>query len=81
MLNKLQIYNSIVKNLLTYEAETWKFNKNLESKLRSMELIFFIENVKIMNKRRKATSNNFWMASAGRRRKRRMQEWIDRENY
>ena len=30
--NKLQIYNSIVKNTDTDGAETWKFNKNLESK-------------------------------------------------
>ena len=34
------IYNSIVKSTLTYGAETWKFNKNLESKLMSMEMDF-----------------------------------------
>ena len=31
--NKLLIYISIVKNTVTYVAEIWKFNKNLESKL------------------------------------------------
>ena len=30
----------IVKNTVTYGAETWKFNKNLESKLMSMEMDF-----------------------------------------
>ena len=38
--NKLLIYNSIVKSAVTYGAETWKFNKNLESKLMSMEMDF-----------------------------------------
>ena len=38
--NKLQIYNSVVKSTVTYGAETWKFNKNLESKLMSMEMEF-----------------------------------------
>ena len=38
--NKLLIYNSIVKSTVTYGAETWKFNKNLESKLMSMEMDF-----------------------------------------
>ena len=38
--NKLLIYNSIVKSTITYGAETWKFNKNLESKLMSMEMDF-----------------------------------------
>ena len=38
--NKLLIYNSIVKNSVTYGAETWKFKKNLESKLMSMEMDF-----------------------------------------
>ena len=32
-INVLLIYNSIVKSTVTYGAETWKFNKNLESKL------------------------------------------------
>ena len=36
--NKLLIYNSIVKNTVTYEAEKWKFNKHLESKLMTMEM-------------------------------------------
>ena len=31
--NKLLTYNSIVKSIVTYRAETWKFNKNLELKL------------------------------------------------
>ena len=31
--SNLQIFNSIVKSTVTYEAETWKFNKHLESKL------------------------------------------------
>ena len=38
--NKLLIYNSIVQSTVTYGAETWKFNKNLESKLMSMEMDF-----------------------------------------
>ena len=38
--NKLLIYNSIVKSTVTYGAERWKFNKNLESKLMSMEMDF-----------------------------------------
>ena len=38
--NKLLIYNSIVKSPVTYGAETWKFNKNLESKLMSMKINF-----------------------------------------
>ena len=38
---KLQIYNSIVKRTVTYGAETWKFNKNLESKVMSMEMVFW----------------------------------------
>ena len=38
--NKLLIYNSIVKSTVTYGAETCKFNKNLESKLISMEMDF-----------------------------------------
>jgi hypothetical protein len=33
-------YKSIVKSTVTYGAETWKFNKNLESKLMSMEMDF-----------------------------------------
>ena len=33
-------YNSIVKSTVTYGAETWKFQKNLESKLISMEMDF-----------------------------------------
>ena len=37
---KLLIYNSIVKSSVAYGAETWKFNKNLESKLMSMEMDF-----------------------------------------
>ena len=32
--------NSIVKNTVTHGAETWKFNKNLESKLMPMEMGF-----------------------------------------
>ena len=35
---KTLIYNSIVKSTVTYGAETWKFYKNLESKLMSMEM-------------------------------------------
>ena len=38
--NKLQIYNSILKITAIYGAETWKFNKNLESKVMSMEMDF-----------------------------------------
>jgi hypothetical protein len=38
--NKLLIYNSIVENTVTYGAETWKFNKNIVSKLMSKELDF-----------------------------------------
>ena len=38
--NELLIYNSIVKSTVKYGAETWKFNKNLESKLMSMEMDF-----------------------------------------
>ena len=38
--NKLLIYNSIVKSTVTYGDEIWKFNKNLESKLMSMEMDF-----------------------------------------
>jgi hypothetical protein len=36
--NKLLIYNSTVKSTITYGAEAWKFNKNLESKLMWMEM-------------------------------------------
>ena len=36
----VQIYNSIVKSTLTYGAQIWKFNRNLESKLMSMEIDF-----------------------------------------
>ena len=32
--------NSIVKSTVTYGAETWIFNKHLESKLISMEMDF-----------------------------------------
>ena len=39
--NKSLIYNSTVKSTVTYGAETWKFNTNLESKLMSMEMDFF----------------------------------------
>ena len=39
--NKLLIYSSIVKSTVTYGAQTWKFNKNLELKLMSMEMDFF----------------------------------------
>jgi hypothetical protein len=35
---KLQIYNSTVKSTVTYGAEIWKFNKNVKSKLMSMEI-------------------------------------------
>ena len=38
--NKLQIYNSIVESTDTYGGETWKFNKNLESKLMSTKMEF-----------------------------------------
>ena len=38
--NKLKIRNSMVKSTVTYEVKTWKFNKNLESKLMSMEVDF-----------------------------------------
>ena len=38
--NKLLIYNSIVESIVTYGAETRKFNKNLELKLMSMEMDF-----------------------------------------
>ena len=34
---KKQIYNSIVKSTVTYRAETWRFNKNLESILMLMQ--------------------------------------------
>ena len=37
---KLLIHNSIVKSTVTYGAETWKFNKNFESKLVSMKIDF-----------------------------------------
>ena len=42
MQSKLLIYNSTVKSrpTVTYGAETWKFNKNLESKLMLMETDF-----------------------------------------
>ena len=36
--NKSQIYNSIGKSTVTYGTETWKFNKNLESKLMAMKM-------------------------------------------
>ena len=36
----LRIYNSIVKNAVTYGAETWKFNKNLEQKVCWWKWIF-----------------------------------------
>jgi hypothetical protein len=38
--DKLQIYSSIVKNIIFYGVETWKFNSNLETKLMSMEVDF-----------------------------------------
>ena len=38
--NKLPIYNSIVKSTVTYGADSCKFNKNLESKLMSVEMDF-----------------------------------------
>ena len=38
--NKLLIYNSTVKSTVTYVAETWEINKNLESKLMSMKKNF-----------------------------------------
>ena len=49
--NKLQLhlYNLIVKNTVSYEDETWKFNKNLASKHMSMEMDFFEEFEEILN--------------------------------
>ena len=41
----LLIYNSMVKSTDTRGAETWKFNKNLESKLMSMEIDFLRRSV------------------------------------
>ena len=38
--NKWLIYKSIVKSTVTYGADTRKFNKNLETKLMSMEMDF-----------------------------------------
>jgi hypothetical protein len=38
--NKLLIYNSIVKSTVTYGAEAWKFNEDLESKLMLIEMDF-----------------------------------------
>ena len=34
------MYNLIVQSTVTYGAETWKFTKNLGSKLMSMEMDF-----------------------------------------
>ena len=36
--NKLSIYNSMVKSTVRYGAETRTFNKDLESKLKSIEM-------------------------------------------
>ena len=55
--NKLQIYNSVVKSTVTYGAETWKFNKNLESKLMSMEMEFFKEIGEMFKFRKKNRKN------------------------
>ena len=41
--SKKQIYKSIVKSIVAYGAKTWKFNKNLESKLMLMEMDFLGE--------------------------------------
>ena len=35
------MYNSIVNSTVTYGAETWKFNRNLELKLMSLEMDCF----------------------------------------
>ena len=43
---KKNIYNSIVKITVTYGIETWKFNKNLESILMSMEMDVLSKNYK-----------------------------------
>ena len=40
------MYNSTVKSTVTYGAEAWKFNKNLESKLMSMDMNFLRRSVK-----------------------------------
>ena len=42
------MYNSIVKSTVTYGAETMKFNKNLESKLMSMEMDFLRRSVRFL---------------------------------
>ena len=41
--SKLQIYNTIVNNTVTYGAKTWKFKKNLEWKLMQMEIDFSVD--------------------------------------
>ena len=38
--SKLHIYNTTVKSMITYGAQTWKLKKKLESKLMSMEMDF-----------------------------------------
>ena len=38
---QIQIYNSIVKSTVTYEAQSWKFNQRLESEFIQMEMDFF----------------------------------------
>ena len=37
---KIQIYNKMVKRALACGAETWKFDKNLESKLMTIKMNF-----------------------------------------
>ena len=56
--NKLLIYNSIVKITVTYGTKTWKFNKNLESKLMSMEIRHFEEIGEMFKIRKKIEKMN-----------------------
>ena len=52
-INKLQIYNSILKGTVTYGAETSKFNKHLESKPVSVEIDCFKKNCEMFKIRKK----------------------------